>query len=300
MNPLDIDSSQSLESLRASAREEANLGHFQTALALNEEVIARAQAHGDQEALDMARCNRGGLLIIQDRGGEAAGELRQILLRSTVPANCFLAAFNLSRLHELQRQTDRSLFYARLALGHAKAAHRRDFLILGYNQIGNLQLIDCRFEPACESYQEALRLSAAASPERALTLSNLGYCRTVLGRHREAFGQLFASLRLMRRLRSDWEMLPRMGLSYAYLDLRKPHHARKHASRALRLADTANNREHIMNSLYLLGESEKLLGDELAAYEHFHRLQRDFYPEQPFVADFLMATDIRQLINLMA
>ncbi|MEM7350439.1 MAG: hypothetical protein AAF657_06510, partial [Acidobacteriota bacterium] len=56
----------------------------------------------------------------------------------------------------------------------------------------------------------------------------------------------------------------------------------------------------VKNALYLLGESEKLSGNEFQAHRHFTRLQREFYPDDPVIPDFLMATDVRKLINLMA
>lgn len=301
MKKLNADSRKHFDELRERVRGEVQQGRFAAALTMCDEAIDWARDSGDSEALELAECNRAGIRIAQGKGDGAAGRLRRILLGSSCDGNRFLAAYNLSRFHELRRETERGLFYARQGLRYARRARRREFVAGSYHQVGNLQLLDCRFEEACRSYERALRLSPEAGVERAIMVSNVGYCQVVLERHREGFERLFESLRQMRRLGAEpWEMLPRLGLSYAYLEIHKPAPARRHAERALGLAETIDCREHVMNALYLLGEAEKLLGDELAAYERFHRLQRDFYPEQPFIAELLMSTDIRQLIHLMA
>ncbi len=283
-------------------RHEVGLGHFQTALELCERAIERAKATGEDTALDRALCNHASILVAQGSGEPVVGRLRKILLSSLVPVNRFLAAYNLSRYHELRRETERGLFYARLALGHAEKTDQQSHVASAQNQIGNLQLIDCHFAEACATYQKALELlSDEPTTDRALMVANVGYCEVVLGHHREGFRHLFASLRMMRGLGVRvWELMPHLGLSYAYLEIQKIGPARRHAARGLELAEETACKEHIMNALYLLGESEKLHGNELAAYEHFNRLQREYYPEEPFIADFLMTTDIRKLINLMA
>ena len=95
-------------------------------------------------------------------------------------------------------------------------------------------------------------------------------------------------------------MMAHVGLAYGYLEIDRPRRARDHARRGLRLAEEVEIPWQIKNALYLLGESEKLSGNEVMAHRHFSRLQQDFYPEDPVIPDFLMATDVRKLINLMA
>ena len=286
--------------LRENLRAELQQGHFDCALGLCDEAIVWAEERDDTRGIDLARSNRCGVLITLGRGEEEASRMRRILLGNTDPVCCFLASYNLSRIHEQRRETDRGLFYARLALGHAERAERQDFLAVSHNQIGGLQLIDCTFDAACESYLKALELSPP-EPDRSIFLSNIGYCHVMLGQHREGFRWLFRSLRSMRRQGAGpWAVLPRLGLSYAYLDLGKLEASRRHAAASLALADAAGYREHVMNALYLLGETEKQAGNELAAFECFQRLQRDYYPDVPFISDFLMTADIRQLVHLMA
>ncbi len=271
-------------------------------MALCDEAVDLARDLGDRELLDQAICNRGGILVIQGQGERVVGELREVLLRSASAANSFQAAYVVSQFHEFKEERERSLFYARLALEHAEKSRVPEFAAKGNNRIANLLMLDSYFEEACSHYQQALELLPDDYYlDRALLWSNTGYCQVVLGSYNRGLKYLFRSLHLIRQqCAAAWERFPCLGLSYAYLELSRLDQARIHASRALRRSELAESPEQIKNSLYLLGETEKLAGNEQQAYEHFQRLQQRFYPDQPFIIDFLMATDIRQLINLMA
>jgi tetratricopeptide (TPR) repeat protein len=137
--------------------------------------------------------------------------------------------------------------------------------------------------------------------DQALLLSNSGYCRSVLGDFNLGLKQLFKSLDLIHhKCALTWERFPCLGIAYAYLELDRLEQARVYAGRALRQSELSQSSEQVKNSLYLLGEAAKLAGDEDVAYEYFGRLQTEFYPNDAYISDFLMATDIRKLINLMA
>jgi tetratricopeptide (TPR) repeat protein len=302
INRPETESHQYFAALREQAREASRHGRLEGALALCEEAVRWTESHGEQADRDLALCNRSAILISCERTEGVGGQLRRILMASAVPRTRFLAAFNLTRLHQLQREVERGLFYGGLALELAGRLEPEGYLAKVHHQVGNLLLIDCRFDEACGSFEQALSYEEVeGDTERAIMLTSVGYCYVILGRHRQGFVKLFEGLRLMRRKEAGtWKMLPHLGLSYAYLDIRKLELARRHARRALDYAEVAMNRDHTMNSLYLLGEAEKLCGHELAAFECFNRLQRDFYPEQPYIAEFLMTTDVRSLIHLMA
>jgi tetratricopeptide (TPR) repeat protein len=296
-------SPETFESLREAVLEATRRGRFEQALALCDRAAELAEHNGDERQRDLVLLNRCAVLISREQLEGVGGILRRLLLRSLDPDLRFLAAYNLARYHQQAREIERGLFYARLALEQAPRTERSDYLANAHHQVGSLLLVDCHFEEARSHYEQALTLACAeeVDTEHAICISNLGYCEVMLGCHRRGFERLFESLRLMRRLDSgNWAMLPHLGLSYAYLDIRKLEAARRHAERALALATSAQHRDHTMNALYLLGEAEKLRGRELSAFECFSRLQREFHPEQPYIADFLMTTDIRPLIHLMA
>ena len=61
--------------------------------------------------------------------------------------------------------------------------------------------------------------------------------------------------------------------------------------------EEAQNQDMIKKCLYLLGEAEKLAGDEDAAYARFVSLQ-EHYPDTPNLPELLMGIETHKLINL--
>lgn len=302
MSRLNGEFHQTFEELKREARTAIDRGHWDAALALYERTIAWAEAHGDKDACDMEHCNRSSILVAQGRGESVISELRKILLSSSNPEICHIAANNVSRFHEMRNQNQRGLFYARLSLDHARRTGKPESVARSQNQIGLLLVRDSYFEEARDCFGEALELlPQEPSRDSAIILYNLGYCHSVLGDVQLGFSRLFRSLRILKRHRGEvWELYPRLGLAYAYLEVERPVRAAVHARRGLLLAEDAGITWQVKNALYLLGESEKLSGDEIQAHRTFTRLQQEFYPEDPVIPDFLMATDVRKLINLMA
>jgi signal transduction histidine kinase len=70
---------------------------------------------------------------------------------------------------------------------------------------------------------------------------------------------------------------------------------------AASIAHEINNPlEAVQNALYLLGEVAHLSDDVEAARGYFGRLHRDFFPDAGYLPEFLLAVDIRKLVNLHA
>ncbi len=299
--PID-DSYDHFEALRRRTREEVNRGNLEAALALCDRTMAWAEKHGDEDQRNLVHCNRGSILVNQGRGDDVISELRKILLASTNPDICYLAANNIARFHEHRKESKQGIFYARLSLDHARKTGKPEPIARSYNQLGLLLIRDSYFEEAADYFDQALGLlSPEPDRDRAIILYNLGYCQTMLGHPMRGFSYLFSSLRMVKRRGEEiWEMYPRLGLSLAYLEIERPARAVVHARRGLALAEEAEMAWQVKNALYLLGESEKLSGDQFNAHRNFTRLQREFYPDDPVIPDFLMATDVRKLINLMA
>ena len=267
------------KSFEEKVRFEVGRGNWEIALALCEETIALAELHGDQDTRDIEHCNYSSILVNQGRGREVISKLRQILLGSTNPEICHQAANNISRFHEMRNESERGLFYARLSLDHAKRTHKSEPVARSYNQLGLLLLRDSYFEEATECFTNALcKLSQEPSRDRGVLLSNLGYCQIMLDLQEPGFENLFRSLRMLRKHSEKlWEMYPRLGLSFAYLGIDRPERACLHASHGLELAEAAGMNWQVKNALYLLGESQKLLGNEFKAHQYFTRLQEEFY-----------------------
>ena len=95
-------------------------------------------------------------------------------------------------------------------------------------------------------------------------------------------------------------MLPRLALCFAHLETEHFEHARRQGAAAFALAERTGDSKAIKNALYLLGETANLSGDTARANAYFTRLQRDYFPESPYLPVFLLAGDIRKLVNLHA
>lgn len=290
------------ESLRRRGRQEADEGRLQEALATFDQALAWAEDNGDQRTVDLAFCNRAAVLVAEGRGQEVVGDLRRILLASPDPTNRHLAAYNVSLYHEGLNNQQKGLFYGRLALDHAERTGRTEFIARSHNRIANALVAESYFEQARTSYLRALELLGdEPSLVRVAALDNLGYCHVVLGEYGPGFGAIFRSLRLLRQLGlHEWESFIRVDLCYAYLEIGRLRHARRHGLAALVDAERRGNGQQVKNSLFLLGEVAKMSGESYSAYSFFSRLRDEFYPDKDFIADTLMMIDARQLLNLRA
>jgi len=265
-------------------------------------AFAAAELLGDHELVDRAFCNRAALGIALGRDEDPVPRLCTILMRNRSRSISFLAANTVARACELRRDYPKGLFYARIARDHAEAVARPEWLATASNQIGNLLLAESYFEDAAASYRQALALIAdGGSPRQLVFEANLGYCELVLGRHKSGLALLYRCLRAA--LRRDWErieMIARIDLCYAHLEMRRYRDAERYGARGLALAEEIGEVDLIKNALYLSGQVAVLLDDEARGREIFAELQRRFYPGQPFLADLLVNVDVRPLINLRA
>ncbi len=286
---------------RARAEEALAAGRLEEALSSFDHALELAAATADPELHDKALCNRAAVAIELGRGKQEIPRLRQVLLKAASGESSWLASYTVARAHELDKQFKKGIFYARIALNHAENLDKRDWLAYSHNQLGNLQLAESYPDEAVGHYERALELGAEAPRVwRARILDNLGYCRVLDERHSEGFALLYESLRALRRAGAErYEISTRLDLSYAHLQVGRLGSARRHGERARELAERYDERESLKNALYLIGEAANLAGDEASALATFRELGR-FFPDSPFVPDFLMAIDVRQVINLKA
>jgi tetratricopeptide (TPR) repeat protein len=289
------------DDLVAQAHRAIVAGQLAEAEAVLEAALLRAREAGDRGEIDRAFCNRASLAIELGHGEGHIKELREILLRNSDHESCFLAAYGIARAYDFSKSYKKALFYARIARDRAEVLGRREWLASAYNQIGNLLVVESFFEEASREYEQALALVPADTEiRRALYEDNLGYCYIVKGRHTEGFRLLFKSYRTLRRLAVRHTIGPRVSLCFAYLEVGRPERALKCGRPALEIAESEGQVEFIKNLLYLLGEAANLSGDVELARSYFSRLQREFYPGAGYLPDFLLAIDVRKLINLKA
>ena len=277
-------------------------GNYNQAVDAFDRCMEMALTHGESDLWDRAYCNRCGVAIELGDADDSIRELREIVLRSSDDENAFLAAYNVARYYELEKDHRRGRFYARVARDRCLRLGRRDWLAWSHNQTGNLLIAESQFEEACTEYENALRvMPAPRSVPRALILDNLGYCRIVQGRHEEGFRLLFESIRSLNAFGASREQSrPRLSLCYAYLEVGRLRAALRQGLRSLEIAVDHDDHASVKNAHYLIAETYKQLGQDELAHDYFIRLQQRYYPEAPHVPDLLMAVDVRTLINLKA
>lgn len=276
-------------------------GRLDEAGQIIERVLVWAREHADERLIDSVACARAAVLIELRQGDTEVPRLREILLRSNDPANCRMAAYNISMQYEFSRNYKKSLFYARIACDHARQQGRTDWIAYTCNQLGNALLGESFVEEACRNYETAVRLVPDPGVWRAVMLDNLGYCRVLQRRFAEGYSNLYESLRLLRRFSAErWQVLPLLDLCFAHLETRRYLQAQRQGMAALELAEKIGEADDVKKALYLLGETANLMGDTDAASGYFTRLQRDYFPESPFLPGFLLAVDVRKMVNLHA
>jgi tetratricopeptide (TPR) repeat protein len=270
-----------------------------------EEIIQRAlvwaEEHGDERRIDSVVCALAAVAIHLGRGDAELPRLREILLRNGDAANCRLAAYNISIHYQFARNYKKSLFYARIACDRAEQLGRADWIAFSRNQLGNALLGESFIDQACREYEAAVQLMPQAGVWRARILNNLGYCRVLQKRFPEGYACLYECLRLLRRFSAvRYQVLPRLDLCFAHLETGRYAHAERQGNAAFAMAQSMGDTDAMKNALYLLGETANLCGDTDKANGYFTRLQRDYFPESPYLPGFLLAVDVRKLVNLHA
>ncbi len=253
----------------------------------------------DDHALrDRLVCARAAVLLEFD-GDFSLEELRAILMRSRCSANQHLAAYQIARWFELRKQPKKGIFYARIAVDHAPT-ERRDLLAFAQNLLANLLTAESRFDQALGWYRTALGLHGHCDDVWAARISaNVGYCETVLGRPRAGLGLIYDSLRRLRRHGAErYQISTLLDLAFALLEVERPAPALRHANRAAALAERFGDGAALHNALYLIGEAAGSLGRTFEARRAFQRLATS--TGRPELTDYLLATDVRALVNLKA
>lgn len=291
-----------LEVLKQQWHQAVEAGRLEEALGLLDRAYALAGELDDPRLVDLVICDRAAVAIELGQGAKEIPRLREILLRNGDPANCRVAAYNIARHYELSRDYKKALFYARIARDRSDLLGRRDWLASSCNLMGNTLLADSLVEQATEQYERALELTPdGPSVARGMVLDNLGYCRVLQGNHEEAYRLLYQSLRLFRRIGPEiYQIPPRLDLCFLHIETGRYEHALRHGLRALDLAEALGEPDFVKNALYLVGEVENLRGNVDTARAHFRRLQQEFFPEASYLPGFLLAVDVRKLVNLHA
>ncbi len=291
------------EFLSERGQESFKRGEVQVARDLFKEALVRASEAGDERAIDRAFCN---LAAVEIEMGQFADtdltRLREVLMRNVDAESCRLAAYWLACAHELRKGYKKALFYARISLERSIALERPDWVASSHNTLGNILIAESYFDQARGEYEQALAIMPPQHAlDRALILDNLGYCRIVEGRIADGLHNLYESLRTLRHLGArGFERYPRLGLCFALLEIGRYRIAYRHGLIALKIAESVDDKNSVKNALYLLGEAANLAHNTRGARGHFQALQERFFPNDRYLPDFLLAIDVRKLINLKA
>jgi tetratricopeptide (TPR) repeat protein len=290
------------EILNQRGHEAAEAGRLDEAFALFDEMLAWTTECKAIDLIDLAFCNRAAVAVVLGRGETELPRLREILVGSADPVHRRLAAYNLARHYELTRNHQKALFYARIARERAEQLDRKDWVASSHNVIGNALLAQSFVDDAAREFEIALELMPAEpSVWRARILDNLGYCRVLQGRYAEGYPLLYRSLAVLRRHDTERYLIStHLDLCFAHLETGRYRYARRHGVKALLLAERLDDTDSVKNALYLLGECANLSGDVIGACRFFSRLQSEFFPEVNYLSGFLLAVNVRKLVNLHA
>lgn len=306
---VDISQREYFEDLYQQGRHAIDRGELKRALEIYGEALRWAEEWGERDDVDRASCSRLAVLLNTGQGEMASRSLRMILMRSSNALNQFIAAYNIAMHYENVGDLSKSRFYADLALDHAERLgsndSRTDFHRANcYCHLGNLAIRESRFAEALERYERAVELYGEDEVYRRLgTLTSMGFCHLAHDRFAEGFELLFTVRRAYIALRlgpSNASGRLRLAFCFGYVELEKFHQAILHGKAAIRIGEECGDRDVVKKALYLLGESEKLRGDEMEAFKYFANLQEDFYPDNPNLPEILLYNDTNRLVNVWA
>lgn len=284
------------------ARQAHRQGDRERVLACYRSALRAARRSGNPALEQRARCDVSSALLELGRYRDAEIGLREIILHGRDARAVWQATFNLAIALRRQGSLDRACQFARRALEAARRLRSKSFRARSLNLLGNLHLIESRFDEALDCYRRALRLYESCPGDSRYSSSvirdNIGYCLLLKGRFEEGTREIETALALAREVgqaRAEAECL--QDRCYGLLRMRRLEEAEEDGRRALELAERHGYREMIVNCYYLLGEIRHLLRDARGRDEYFLKLQA-LYPHLPFLRDFLCAFDVSGIINL--
>jgi tetratricopeptide (TPR) repeat protein len=285
-----------------AARRAHRKGDREKALELFRLALDEARRSGNVTLEQRARCDVSGALIELERYREAEAGLREILLRSRDGKAVWQATFNLAIALRRQGATERASRFAQRAIDSARRLRACGPIARSLNLMGNLHLVESRFDAALECYRKALRLYGSCRGDWRYPISiirdNVGYCMLLLQRVEEGLAEIDAALELAREVghpRVEAECL--QDRCYGLLRQGSLEEAEKSGQVALEMAERHSYRDLVVNCCYLMGELRHRQGDAAGRDGYFLKLQ-SLYPHLPFLRDFLCAFDVSSVINL--
>jgi tetratricopeptide (TPR) repeat protein len=285
-------------SLKIKGKKAIELGNFQEAENYFRQCLEVARKMGCDELKDLSICNLCAALIEQNRWMEPEiSELKFIYLRTKDKKTSRLASYHLARAKELEGDFQKALFYANISLNLSIELKNNEYLSSSYNQIGNLYTCQSYFKEAEENYRKAL-IYCEKPILKSLITDNLGYVLIVQGKVKEGINLCEEALNMLKNLEAEdgYLIYPYMDLCLGYLEDSKPEKALKYGKIALEIAEKSGFEKRVKNILLLLGEASALAGEINLAQSYYGELAT-YYPSIKLASDFLMAFELRKVVN---
>lgn len=283
---------------KEKGRDAIEMGDFQGAEKYFRECLDIANRLGSVDLKDLSICNLCASLIEQHRWMEPeVSELRFIYMRTKDKKISRLATYHLARALELEGDFQKALFYANVSLNLSFELKKEEYISSSYNQIGNILTCQSYFKQAEENYKKALNYK----PEQLLTsliLDNLGYVQIVQGKVKEGISSCSQALKMLKSLNVEdgYLIYPYMDLCLGYLEDSNPSLSLKYGRLALDIAEKGGYEKRVKNILLLLGEASALAGEINLAQIYYGELAT-CYPGIKLASDFLMAFELRKVVN---
>jgi tetratricopeptide (TPR) repeat protein len=260
----------------------------------------------DPEIADKAEVNLAMIRVQLHEDALAERGLREVLLRTGNDDVARLAAHCLAKVLSRQSQHDKALRFATASLEKAKGLGDPLKICSALQLLGQVHVNRSSLDEALRCYGEAVAiLKERPLPDPSLhafywcvATDMLGYVLVLLGRRdegRKLLEQAYASsiehglVHLVAETAVD--------LSFAALQEERLDDATRYGTEALAIADAEGLEMERRNAYYLLGEAASRRGDDAAADDFFRRLAA-YYPQVPFLGEFLREYDISSLVNL--
>jgi len=275
-----------LSEMRANRPEEA-IALFDQALHLTCDEVLR----------ELLTINKADALISASLDGPEVRELPGIILKRQNARHVYLAAYALQYKYQIAKNFTRAASYAKLALQASEEVHEDGWKSSALIQLGTLALFDSREADAIQYYAEALALLPETDPNlvrRGMAKQNLGYCLLLANEIERGLALIHEAVESLRKANADG-YLPEcyLDLCFGYLEIGELAKARHFGELGL---EGAVEVRQTRNGHYLLGEVSYKSGDLERAKFHFGQLEA-FYPDFPHLTDFLLAIDLRSIVN---
>lgn len=273
-------------------------GNFQEAEKCFRESLNIAIKLGSSELKDLSICNLCASLIEQHRWMEPeVSELRFIYMRTKDKKTSRLATYHLARAKELEGDFHKALFYANISLNLSFELKKEEYISSSLNQVGNILTCQSYFTEAEENYNKALNYKQEPLLY-SLILDNLGYVQIVQGKVKEGISSCKKALKMLEDLdvEESYLIYPYMDLCLGYLEDSKPDLSLKYGKLALEIAEKQRVEKRVKNILLLLGEASALAGELNLAQSYYGELAT-YYPSIKIACDFLMAFELRKVVN---